>query len=116
MRLTIFFIILVLSGAYFSTLDLYANGSVTSMQTPTDKTDLVVITAANVSRLRESFAVQSKSAHITAIAFSPDGTLLAIGSAEGAIEIWTAQTGKRIALLQGHTDVINDLAFSLDGN
>ena len=51
------------------------------------------------------------------VAFSPDGTTLASGLANGLIEIWEVKTGTRIATLQGPNWIrVNSLAFSPDGS
>jgi WD40 repeat protein len=49
------------------------------------------------------------------IALSPDGKLLASGSADKSIRLWEVATGKQLHLLDGHTNDVNDLAFSADG-
>ena len=50
---------------------------------------------------------------IREIAYSPDGTRLAVA---GSIGIWLydARTGEEIDLLTGHTDVVDSVAFSPD--
>jgi RNA polymerase sigma factor (sigma-70 family) len=54
---------------------------------------------------------------IFALAYSPDGKVLAsaTGSGEGVIRLWDAATGKERLLLQPHTYHIYSLAFSPDG-
>ena len=49
------------------------------------------------------------------IAYSPDGTLLAVASSIG-IWIHDAQTGQEIDLLIGHIDSVRSVAFSPDGS
>jgi RNA polymerase sigma factor (sigma-70 family) len=52
---------------------------------------------------------------VVAVAFSPDGKLLAAGGAEDrSIRVWDMQTGKLKHLLTGHE--IKSLAFAADGN
>ena len=53
--------------------------------------------------------------HITGnIAYSPDGTRLAMASSIG-IWIYDAHTGKELALLTGHTKDVSGVSFSPDG-
>ena len=53
-----------------------------------------------------------------ALAFSPDGTLLASGGWGGADNIYlhNPETGRLMHTLRGHTDTVNEVAFSPDGN
>lgn len=50
-----------------------------------------------------------------AIAFSPDGTLLAVGTANDTVEIWNTSTWTLAQTLTGHTASVVSLAFSPDG-
>ena len=49
-----------------------------------------------------------------AVAFSPDGTRLAVASAIG-IWLYDVQTSTEVALLEGHTGEVTSVAFSPDG-
>ncbi|MEH2165100.1 MAG: NB-ARC domain-containing protein [Nostoc sp.] len=49
------------------------------------------------------------------IAFSPDGTLLATGDAEGELRLWEVATGKLVVNFAGHLGWVWSVAFSPDG-
>jgi WD40 repeat protein len=59
-------------------------------------------------------ALGKYSNSITALAFSPNGTLLASGAEDNTIVIWDAKSGSQLKVLQGHSGAINSLAFSPD--
>jgi WD40 repeat protein/tRNA A-37 threonylcarbamoyl transferase component Bud32 len=54
---------------------------------------------------------------ITAVAWSPTGSVIASGSGYtgGPIRLWDAASGKPLGKLEGHTDWICELIFSTDG-
>ena len=52
---------------------------------------------------------------VSALAFSPDGRLLASGGWDRQIKIWSAQDGTFLGLLTGHADAVTSLAFLPDG-
>jgi WD40 repeat protein/serine/threonine protein kinase len=58
---------------------------------------------------------QSSQYPITALDFSPDGTLIAAGSNNGAIVIWDVTSGIPTHTLWGHYDAIRAVIFSPDG-
>lgn len=53
---------------------------------------------------------------ITIIRFSPDGNILASGSAERTIRLWNINNGSLLQNLSGHTGTVWSLAFSPDGH
>jgi len=48
-------------------------------------------------------------------AFSPDDTLIVTGCHSGAVQVWDVQTGSLVCGLEGHTDEVFLVAFSLCG-
>jgi serine/threonine protein kinase/WD40 repeat protein len=61
--------------------------------------------------------VAAKTPLITALAFSPDGKMLASGAgfADSDIHLWEVATGKEIGKLEGHGSWVSFLIFSPDG-
>lgn len=67
--------------------------------------------------MEEALKLEGHTAWVDAVAWSPDGQLIASGSdpKEGVIRIWDAGTGKQLNILESHTNGIFSLSFSSDG-
>jgi WD40 repeat protein len=56
--------------------------------------------------------LEGHAENLSAVAWSPDGTKLASGSADGEVRIWDAATGDLRWRLPGHQSPVNALAWS----
>jgi WD40 repeat protein len=63
----------------------------------------------------EAKVLKGHSAAVTAVAFSPAGSALASGSADGTIGLWDAKTGRMLTTLSGHGGAVSAIAFAPDG-
>ena len=52
---------------------------------------------------------------ILSVVFSPNGELVAAGTANGEIRLWHVTSGTLLRTYQGHTDWVDSIAFSPDG-
>jgi WD40 repeat protein len=52
---------------------------------------------------------------VLALAFSPDGRLIASGSADRTVRLWEVATGRAMAVLRGHENPVVQVVFSPDG-
>jgi WD40 repeat protein len=60
--------------------------------------------------------LERQNGAIAALAWSPDGRLIAVGGAAPEVNIYSAETGARVAACKGHTAGIYTVAFSPDSS
>jgi WD40 repeat protein len=53
---------------------------------------------------------------VISVAYSPDGSTLATGSADDTAKVWDVGTGTLLHSLEGHGDVVISVAYSPDGS
>jgi len=58
----------------------------------------------------------SHKARVSALCISPDGGIVASGSDDKSIKLWSAQKGKLIKTLEGHSSALSALRFSPKGS
>jgi WD40 repeat protein len=61
------------------------------------------------------YVLRGHTQAITALAFSPDGELLATASRDQLVKLWNLSTGEAVLTIPGAEEQVNALAFSPDG-
>jgi len=64
----------------------------------------------------EQFRIFNPEGVVWALALSPDGMILALGTGDHRVILNEARSGIRLAYLDGHTDAVMGVAYSSDGH
>lgn len=80
---------------------------------PTEDGEVKVFDPATGKLLLDLPAAHSDT--VFGVAFSPDGKLLATGSADKFAKVFDAATGKPVRTFEGHTQHVLDVAWAADG-
>ena len=66
---------------------------------------------------RECWSAEAVTLVVTALAFSPDGKILASGEGYAAspVNLWDVATGKKLGMAEGHSGWVSALVFGPDG-
>ena len=70
----------------------------------------------NPKSIQPKYTFQAKQQEVKALAFSPDGKILASSGDGLDINLWSTETGNKLMTLTGDRSSIDNLAFSPDGN
>ncbi len=64
---------------------------------------------------QERLTLKAHRAHVSAVAFSPDGRKLVSGSNDKTLRVWEVASGSLLGTLAGHRDTVFTVGFILDG-
>lgn len=83
---------------------------------------LLIICLASTSQaqnnpyaIAELSALSVSTGALDAVAFSPDGKIIATGGRDNLVRLWDTSTGSMLASYAGHQDWVTSVAFSPDG-
>jgi WD40 repeat protein len=65
---------------------------------------------------RRATIVTTSDVEISSVAFSPDGTRLAVGAEDGTAGVWSVPTDQEIVSYDGPTAAVTSMAFTPDGS
>jgi WD40 repeat protein len=66
----------------------------------------------NPDQNSDNFKIETTGKNIKVARFSPDNNLLALGEADGTVEIWDVNLRRKISEVKAHDGQINDIRFN----
>lgn len=87
-----------------------------SAPSPTSNSTLLVADGEPIQDIDKIIEALDRRAPVSAVAFSPDGALIASGSEDHMVRVWHVATGRLIRRLEGHSSAVTAVAFSPDGS
>ncbi len=70
------------------------------------------VTVWKPENIQERFIIQSGRRNITTIRFKPGEKILALGNADGFVELWDVSSGEMISAVRAHRGRVNDIRFN----
>ena len=101
------------TGKYIDTLPKYTN--------PSNPRVAVTWQDGSQPQLQETVtgriiaALKEHTGKVTAVAYSTDGTKIALGSDNGTVKLWEIETGQLLAILSGGMEAVTEVKFSPNG-
>lgn len=77
--------------------------------------DKDTIRLVDATTQKDLAAMKAHTGAVSALAFSPDGKLLASGGQDKTIRVWAAANGKQLLTIKGHAAAVESLSYSEDG-
>ena len=69
----------------------------------------------NTENRKKELDLKGHSCSVMCVAWSPDGSKIASGSADRSVILWDASSGERVRTLCGHSDSVMAVGWSPDG-
>src|SRR5262245_17304837 len=76
---------------------------------------IIVAGIPGTTKAQEPLTLPKHAGWVGAVALSPDSRTLAVGTSDGGVALWDANTGKMITPLKVHKDAVAALAWRSDG-
>ena len=101
------------TGQYIDTLPKYTNPGNPKVFIAWD--DDTPVQIRETATERTIATLEAHTGKVSGIAYSPDGTTLALGSKDGTVRLWAAETGRLLTILKGDMGAVTGVKLSPDG-